>query len=115
MNGGVPICFPNNLSCRWRIIMAHKPITSVVIFLLMSIFLASCITTKSSGIGVPGVRQVDRYDGDVHLDTSYQKLDAATANWFEAEKNSAGEWEYTERGKKEKNRTLKRELFDGKR
>ena len=95
--------------------MAHKSITSVVIFLLMSIFLTSCITTKSSSIDVPGVRRVDRYDGDVHLDTSYQKLDPVTANWFEAEKNSAGEWEYTEKGKKEKNRTIKRELFDGRR
>jgi hypothetical protein len=95
--------------------MAHKHITSVVIFLLMSVFLTSCVTTKSSSIGVPGVRQVDRYDGDVHLDTYYQKFDATTANWFEAEKNSAGEWVYTEKGKIEKNRTIKRELFDGKR
>lgn len=94
--------------------MIHKPFTLVVIFLLMSIFLASCITTKSSSIGVPGVRQVDRYDGDVHLGTSYLKRDGATGNWFEAEKNSVGEWEYTEKGKKDKNRTLKRDLYDGK-
>ncbi|UCD32442.1 MAG: hypothetical protein JSV38_00625 [Desulfobacterales bacterium] len=95
--------------------MVHKPITLVVIFLFTSIFLASCITTKSSSIGVPGVRQVDRYDGDVHLGTSYIKRDDVTGNWFEAEKNSAGGWEYTEKGKKDKKRTLNRMLSGGER
>jgi hypothetical protein len=35
---------------------------------------------------------LDKFDDDVHIGTSYQKFDKATFDWYEAEKNDAGEW-----------------------
>ena len=64
--------------------------------------LFSCITAKYSKTDIPGIRQVDEFDDDVHIGTSYQMYDGATFDWYEAEKNDAGEWNFTAKGKKDR-------------
>jgi len=81
--------------------MSTKSIIAIVALICMSVtLLSSCITTKYSKTDIPGIRQLDKFDDDVHIGTSFQKRDADTFEWYEAEKNDAGEWNFTAKGKK---------------
>ena len=83
--------------------MSAKSILAIVALIFISMtLLFSCITTKYSKTDIPGIRQVDWADDDVHVRTSYQKHDAATFGWYEAEKNDAGEWNFTAKGEKDR-------------
>ena len=80
--------------------MSTKSILAIVTLICMSMtLLFSCITTKYSKTDNPDIRQLDKFDGDVHIGTSYQKRDFHSFGWYEAEKNDVGEWNFTAKGK----------------
>jgi hypothetical protein len=88
--------------------MSTKSILTTVAIIFISIaLLSSCFTHKYSKTSIPDVRKVDRFDGDKHIGTFYQKHDDETGGWFEAEKNDAGEWDFTAKGKRDKDDELK--------
>jgi len=80
--------------------MSGKSSINILVALLISMLLSSCITYKYSRFGVPNVRKADKYNDDIHIDTFYQIYDINTSEWYEAEKNDAGEWDLTDREKR---------------
>jgi len=92
--------------------MSKKSIFVIVVTLFISFLLSSCMTYKYSKLGVPGVRKVDKYDGDTPIATDYQKYDHETLAWYEAEKKVDGQWDFSTRGKWERELKI-RELQSG--
>jgi len=91
--------------------MSAKTILTIVITLFISTILCSCVTYKYSKLGVPDVRKVDKYDGNTHLSTFYQKYDEETLGWYEAEKTDDNMWDFTAQGKMERQWKIEEGLY----
>ena len=89
--------------------MLHK----ILILLAVAMLMASCVTSQYSEIGIPGVRQVDQYDDDQPIGTSHQKFCPEAKGWFDAEPDGNGEWQFTAKGQRDRQRAIDSQAAGG--
>ena len=94
-------------------IVYTKSVAWMACVLILSIALTSCTTFRYSSSDIPGIRQVDKFDGETHIGTFYQKYDKETGGWFWAVKDDTGEWNFTPLGRWERNILLKKKYGEG--
>lgn len=93
--------------------MYAKSIIRTVGVLILSMALISCTSFRYSSTDIPEIRQVDKFDGETHVGTFYQKYDKEAGGWFWAAKDDTGKWNFTPLGQWERTILLKKKHGEG--